>query len=50
MSDNNNNNMAYDSPAARDLWLRLQQWSPDHPGAALSLSRRLQLENGWSHQ
>ena len=34
MSDNNNNNMACGSPAARDLWLRLQQWSPDRPGAA----------------
>ena len=48
MSDNNNNNMAYDSPAARDLWLRLQQWSPDRAGAAHPLSKRLQLENGWT--
>lgn len=48
MSDNNNNNMAYDSPAARDLWLRLQQWSPDRLGAAHPLSQRLQLENGWT--
>lgn len=30
------------------IWLRLQAWSPDLPGAAFPFTARLAAENGWS--